>query len=66
MINKFKEELNKLKEITSKQLTELRECKQTAKWRKTAKAMKDEFNKDTEILKKYQTKSWKWKAQYPK
>jgi hypothetical protein len=28
--------------------------------------MKEEFNKDLEILKNFKLKPWKWKAQYPK
>jgi hypothetical protein len=56
IINQIKEEMyrqqNELKQDTNKQLTELKKFRQLKEIKKTMQDVRDEFNKDKEILRK--------------
>jgi hypothetical protein len=56
IINHIKEEMyrqqNELKQDTNKQLTELKKFRQLKEIKKTMQDVRDEFNKDKEILRK--------------
>jgi hypothetical protein len=63
MINEIKEEMykqqNEFKQDTNRQLTELKEFRQLKEIKMTMHDVRDEFNKDREILRKKSFKTWK-------